>query len=438
MPREAGPTTAYTNNRADGGNIIYGDVNGDVHFPGSDDSAARSADNQCLRDLRVTDPREDRARIEGDKDRLLKDCYAWILDDSNFQRWRTQDEARLLWIKGDPGKGKTMMTMGVIDELSQPRPPHEAMPEAPVLTDNPTPLLSFFFCQNTVPTLNNAVSVLRGLIYMLAKKRPDLLRYVLEDYTVAGKHLFEGPNAVYSLQNILLDMLHDASLPPTYLLIDALDECTSGLSELVHVITRASLGQRSRVKWLVTSRNIPEIERHLQPDSAGVKVSLEVRASYVSRAVVAFVEYKVQQLATVHKYSLELQAEVQQQLRDKAEGTFLWVSLVCKELEKVPLYRTRTVLQALPPGLDPLYERMMAQIEAQDVETAGYCRDILQSLTLAFRPLQLEELTVAAGLPKEWFNDVQAVVDLTGRCGSFLTVTAGRCLTGQQRKSRDE
>lgn len=66
----------------------------------------------------MTDPREDRAKMERDKDRLLRGCCVWILDDANLQRWRTQSDSRLLWIVGDPGKGKTMMAMGVIEELS--------------------------------------------------------------------------------------------------------------------------------------------------------------------------------------------------------------------------------------------------------------------------------------------------------------------------------
>jgi hypothetical protein len=285
-----------------------------------------------------------------------------------------------------------------------------------VLANDSMPLLAFFFCQNTIPVLNNAVSVLRGLTYMLAVQRADLLQYVLKEYTVVGGQLFEGHNAVYSLRRILSDMLKDVSLPPTYLLIDALDECTSGLSELLQIITDASLGRESRVKWLVTSRNTPEIERYLQPDSLGVKVSLEVKASHVSTAVAAFVEYKVQQLAIFQKYDVRLQEVVRQQPRDKAEGTFLWVSLVCRELEKVPFYRTRAVLRTLPPGLDPLYDRMMAQITTQDAETAEYCRAILRSITLAFRPMQLDELAIAADLHKDLCNDVQAVVDLVSRC----------------------
>ena len=426
MQHPARDNTTYSGNQAYGESTnFYGNVYGNIHCSEKPREAGEPSPQQCLRDLRVTDPREDRARIEGDKDTLLRDCYAWILDDDSFQQWRTQDASRLLWIKGDPGKGKTMMTMGVIAELSRPGSSYVVVPKKRRRIDDLEPLLSFFFCQSTQPELNNALSVLRGLVYMLVTQREDLLRYVQKRYKAAGRQLFEGPNAVYSLRSILSDMLDDGSLPPTYLLVDALDECTSGLSELLRIITDASLARRSRVKWLVTSRNIPEIERYLQPDALGVKVSLEVKASHVSRAVTAFVEYRVQRLATVQKYDRGLQEEVQQQLRDKAEGTFLWVSLVCKELESVPLYCTREVLRALPPGLDPLYERMMAQVVAQDARTVGYCKEILRSITLAFRPLQLDELAVTAGLPKDWFSDMRAVVDLVNRCGSFLTVREG-------------
>lgn len=435
MPPPARDTTTYSGNRADGDSInIYGNVYGDLHLPEKSSGSSETASHRCLRDLRVTDPREDRARIEGDKDRLLRDCYAWVLEDDSFQRWMSQDVSRVLWISGDPGKGKTMMTMGLISELSrgqQDRISSRTMLKtiskmmAKLRLGSRRCLLAYFFCQSTRPELNNAVSVLRGLVYLLIAQRDGLVRHVQKRYEIRGRQLFEGPNAVYALREVLSDMLNDPSLPPTYLLVDALDECTSGLSELLKVITDASLGRRSNVKWLVTSRNIPEIEQYLQPDTRGAKVSLEVKASHVSRAVAAFVDYKVQRLAARLGYDTTLQAKVQQQLCDKAEGTFLWVSLVCKELEKVPLYRTQEALQALPPGLDPLYERMMSQIKAQDAETVGFCRDVLRTITLAFRPLQVSELAVAAGLPSCSFRGMQAVLDLVSRCGSFLTVREG-------------
>ena len=260
MPSPHRHTTTYDGNIIDGDAIaVLGNLHGDIHVT---DRSSEPSSHQCLRDLRVTDPRDDRRRIEGDKDRLLKDCYAWVLDDVSFQRWRTQDEARLLWIKGDPGKGKTMMTMGVIAELSQghkTRLSSRTMVKmfAKLKLGSRPCLVTYFFCQSTRPELNNAASVLRGLMYLLVAQRPQLVKHVQKRYEGIGKRLFEGPNAIYALREILSDMLSDASLPPTYLLVDALDECTLGLSELLQIITDASLGRRSRVKWLVTSRNIP-------------------------------------------------------------------------------------------------------------------------------------------------------------------------------------
>ncbi|KAK1995214.1 hypothetical protein LX36DRAFT_659842 [Colletotrichum falcatum] len=62
----------------------------------------------------------------------------------------TTKQSRLLWIKGDPGKGKTMLLCGIVDE-----------PEK-----LPARTLSFFSCQTTNTHLNSATSViLRGLIY---------------------------------------------------------------------------------------------------------------------------------------------------------------------------------------------------------------------------------------------------------------------------------
>jgi hypothetical protein len=36
----------------------------------------------------LTDPRDDKARIEQTKGGLLKDSYKWILDHPDFRQWR--------------------------------------------------------------------------------------------------------------------------------------------------------------------------------------------------------------------------------------------------------------------------------------------------------------------------------------------------------------
>jgi hypothetical protein len=220
--------------------------------------------DQCLRDLFVTDPREDKARIEKDKDTLLADCYTWILQDSNFQRWRTSDDSRLLWIKGDPGKGKTMMMIGLVNELScmgQSRSSSLEHRSGQNLTSTNSSVISFFFCQSTRPELNNATAVLRGLIYLLVAQKEELIHHVRRKYKATGPQMFHGPNAIYGLQAILSDIINDPAISSTVLLVDALDECNTGLPELLDVVN--SMHQNSKVKWLVTSRNLPNIEQHI-------------------------------------------------------------------------------------------------------------------------------------------------------------------------------
>ena len=65
---------------------------------------------QCLQDLRTTDPHDDKRRIKETKGGLLRGSYCWILGNSDFQQWHKGKESQLLWIQGNPGKGKTMLS----------------------------------------------------------------------------------------------------------------------------------------------------------------------------------------------------------------------------------------------------------------------------------------------------------------------------------------
>ncbi|KAF1833888.1 hypothetical protein BDW02DRAFT_589290 [Decorospora gaudefroyi] len=79
----------------------------------------------CVRDMRHTDPRYDKQRIEHTKGGLLADSYRWVLDNTTFQQWQQEPNSRLLWVKGDPGKGKTMLCPTVILLLPSGRRAHQ-------------------------------------------------------------------------------------------------------------------------------------------------------------------------------------------------------------------------------------------------------------------------------------------------------------------------
>ena len=135
--------------------------------------------------------------------------------------------------------------------------------------------------------------MLRGLIYLLADQKPSLLSHIQKRYGHAGKNLFEDVNAWTVLSEIFANIAEGSGLDRIYLIIDALDECEKYLTKLVKLVVRTS-SLSSRVKWIVSSRNTPEIERHLNFDNSRMGLSPELKhnAECVSQAIDADIDDK--------------------------------------------------------------------------------------------------------------------------------------------------
>jgi hypothetical protein len=68
----------------------------------------------------LTDPRSDLDSIRNaKKDRVPGTCE-WILSQDIYSSWRTKEGPPLLWLQGGPGIGKTMMSLFLVEELTQP------------------------------------------------------------------------------------------------------------------------------------------------------------------------------------------------------------------------------------------------------------------------------------------------------------------------------
>ncbi|KAL3459583.1 NACHT domain-containing protein [Aspergillus heterothallicus] len=327
-------------------------------------------DKIILKHLCLTDPRHDMERIEQTKDRLLEGSCHWVLKRPDFSNW-VEGNGGTYWIKGDPGKGKTMLLIGIIKEMMQ-------------MSSTET-RISFFFCQNADPMLNNATSVLRGLIYQLP-------------YDNRGQALFEDTNAFFALKEILSQILGHPNLPKIYLIIDALDECQEDLEPLLELLVEQV--SSSRLNCLVSSRPRSEIRNALLGIEAYTTLDLDENAAEdVKEIVKAYIDRKV--------------------------GTLAKAALVCKQLQKTPVFNVLSVLKSFPSGLPALYGRMMEEVERVDMESPGtltYCRQILAAVTLAYRPLTLDELSLVANLSPQLVEDAETLEAMIDQCGNFLTV----------------
>ncbi|PQE20078.1 hypothetical protein CJF30_00001354 [Rutstroemia sp. NJR-2017a BBW] len=136
-----------------------------------------------------------------------------------------------------------------------------------------------------------------------------------------------------------------------------------------------------------------------------LRLCLELNEKSVSAAVATFIQLK---------------KAIQQHLMLNANDTFLWVALVCQELSSISGWKALQKLKVLPPGLDALYQRMLDQII--DSEDAELCKSILAVVSAVYRPITLDELVAFVDIPNGVTGDYEALSEIIGLCGSFLTL----------------
>jgi hypothetical protein len=202
-------------------------------------------------------------------------------------------------------------------------------------------------------------------------------------------------------------------------IIDALDECVTDLPLFLKFIIKQSYST-SRVKWLVSSRNWPNIEKQLDLAYRKVRLSLELNENSISAAVSIYPSNKVDQLARIQSYDQKTRNTVSQYLSSNANDTFLWVPLVCPRLEDVPRGRVLVKLEAFLPGLDPLSQRMMEQI--RDSDDANLCIQVLAIMSTVYRLITVTELTAFVEVLKDMSDNHESLSHIITLCGSFLTL----------------
>jgi hypothetical protein len=368
-----------------------------------------------VNEIRLSDPQYDKENLKSVKGGLLVDSFQWIIHHSDFQRWRN-DDCTFLWISGNPGKGKTMLLIGIIDELA-------AHQESEIAAD--VGFLSFFFCQANDSRYNNPAAVLRGLIYLLVNQEPALISNLPKKYDNEMRGSLDDGNAFFVLCEIFEYMICDPILTKACLVIDALDECPVRQKQFLDVIVRCA-SRAKHVKWLVSSRNERTVEDSLSRIEGHKRLRLESNVESVSDAVNTYIDHKVSVLAKNKRYESDLENTVRGYLRSNAEDTFLWVALVCQNLEGTSIWNTPRSLQDFPPGLPSLYKRVVQQIcDFEDKRDSELCKKILAVATITNRHLVLAELATLVDVLSDISAHSDWLVQIIGLCGSFLTIRRG-------------
>ncbi|RBR18156.1 uncharacterized protein FIESC28_06222 [Fusarium coffeatum] len=332
---------------------------------------------RCRNAVFVSHPDIDREALANAKGKRADGTCEWILQSPHYQSWLAK-EFPVLRISGGPGKGKTVISLFLAEDLTTR------------LRDGTDRLLSFF-CRFQDARFNDPLNVLRSLAYQLLEFSYDatLVNQVLK-YFESEEKTRDVLSNLEGLWKILETLLAQQELPTVWCIVDGIDECDSSenlAAKFYEYCGRCGNpnGER-KFQFVILGRNI---------DDSGVTPTINLDKSdneSVTTDVGTFITSSLQQLEMIPRFA-ECRSEITKLLVDKAEGIFLWVSFIIAELSK-----KRTCLQimdtvnAFPKGLNATFARMLGGV---DPEYRQVSASILKWITFSERPLTLNELADA-------------------------------------------
>ena len=344
---------------------------------------------------------------------------SWLLESDEVKSWfHRGNGSNVLWLYGNPGTGKSTMAITIAEEL----------PSKDYFSTRNN-VLATFFCDAGSEYHRTATSILRGLLYQIISQSPGLISHIMKKYDIQKARLFTKFDALWGL---LIDLGRVSRGPEIYCIIDALDECEAHEQEVLLRQIEQSFGGphpemlvSCRVHILITSRPYPEIRGYL---SLFTCVDLG-SCQEITADLKTTIRHKVKDLAQRKSYSASVADRVSRVLEERADGTFLWVGIVCDQLKQLSSGNPLKALQTLPRGLHSLYRNLLnvAFMTERDEDDYRAMKEILRLVAFARRPLTLAEIAEAARLypDEDTESCLQFTRDIIDSCRLLVVVDKG-------------
>ncbi|EKG09964.1 hypothetical protein MPH_12926 [Macrophomina phaseolina MS6] len=315
---------------------------------------------------------------ESKLDRCAGGTLTWVWNDPQYNNWMTKREMGLLWVTGFPGCGKTIMCSYVVFRLS------EMLPQSSIICR--------FFCNGRIDGQRDSLNLIRSLIYQIVARRRKLLRIVRRASDKQGFQLFDRFDALW---NLFLEICQHEKAGSIVVVIDAIDECEEETQIFIadRIIRLLGSEGKAPIKFFVTSRpNAPATYVLKQTVIQHANLKLEGKQSAINEDIKLVIRQRLDALVDRGRCDPKTRDRLQELLMEKADQTFLWVSLVLSLLEMRRLLTQRdlqSLVEKLPSSLQTLYEHLLRSIPKEDAELAG---KILRIIVAAARPLSEAEI----------------------------------------------
>ncbi|KAM3473668.1 hypothetical protein MY5147_004672 [Beauveria neobassiana] len=321
----------------------------------------------------------------------------WLTASPEYQQWLTSRDYGLLWIKGIPGSGKSVMAAKIIAELSA------SEPKCPVL---------YFFFRQIIDANHKPAALLRDWMDQLLVHSPVLQRQ-LYSYIQEGRSLKSvSPDDMWKDLKMAFASLSER----VYCIADALDEMDQGNDAFLKALANLGLWKPAKAKVLITSRPVSSVETPLRSITC---LKIRLQEDEVDNDISRFVKHT---LGTSHIDKRHWPAIVNA-VPGRANGLFLYSRLAMDTFLE-PDVDVETALAHLPTDLNVLYTNLLREHIARSGIDDEIQRLILQAVTHATRPLRLLEIAEMIGVVNV-DKDLKARKELVkAACGPLLEILA--------------
>ncbi|CAH0053594.1 unnamed protein product [Clonostachys solani] len=369
--------------------------------PGNDE-------DECIRELFLTSPASDRDEIITAKGDRVDGTCEWITSTVEYTEWM-KSTSGLLWIVGGPGKGKTFLSIYLTEIL-----------------DNAGSTLIYFFCDNKISSRNTPSAVLRGIMHQLIERHPRLVKHLVRPWQLRGSALFSD-SGFESLWGIFQSMVEDLKGLELCCVLDGLDECNEhSLQQLLRKIESLfnEHGGKQTLKMIVVSRRHPNcLESTLGSFS---QISLDsAHENNVKSDIDSYIAVRLADLTKKRPIPQSLANHIEETFHEKSQGTFLWVSFMMEDFHNKSVASIEKALDSLPFGLDEVYERILLQIQPENM---AIITEILNWVALSPKPPKVAQLAEAVGIQaSEHLSRNQICLHHIESCGHLLQVHDNDC-----------
>ncbi|KAJ7459017.1 ankyrin repeat-containing domain protein [Mycena latifolia] len=292
----------------------------------------------------------------------LKGTGSWFLDGVQFKEWK--ETSGSLWLEGQSGAGKTVLSSTVIEKLLTPSNPDIV----------PAYAVAYFYFDFRNEDTQLLEMMLRSIVFQLSKQSPR--PYARLDQCYQTRKGVTPPTSE-DLQDILDKLLME--LGRTYIVLDALDECKD-TALIIQCISRL---QNSSLHRLFTSQYRTEFAVAFK---AVAHIILEPETTRDD--IKCFVESELQTLKL--KHWARHTTEITRKVVEKSNGMFRLAACLLIELSHRKTVRdSDTILANLPSALFEIYDRFLQPIHADDLPAVGI---LLRWLLFSAERITLPEL----------------------------------------------